>query len=173
MIITCQNSRKRIPITVRNNQVEIKDSAVLLGTTLDRTMSLKPHTTNLINKTATRIEKMRQLQNWGAQQAALKTFYTSMIRPIIETGYHLTYDHKPSLEALQKIQIKCLKMITWKRPHESSKPSHKILNLPYIQNYLEQCKTKALKHYEDTKLQQHLSEVLEAVYTTILKEKHM
>ena len=40
MIITRQNSRKRIPITVRNNQVEIQDSAVLLGTTLDRTMNL-------------------------------------------------------------------------------------------------------------------------------------
>ena len=63
MIIRRQNSRKRIPITVRNNQVEIKDLAVLLGTTLDRTMNLKPHITNLINKTAPRIEKMRQLQN--------------------------------------------------------------------------------------------------------------
>ena len=63
MIITRQNSRKRIPITVRNNQVEIQDSAVLLGTTLGRMMNLKPHITNLINKTAPRIEKMRQLQD--------------------------------------------------------------------------------------------------------------
>ena len=100
MIITRQTSRKLISINVRNNQVEIKDSAVLLGTTLDRTMNLKPHTTNLINKCAPRIEKMRQLQNGGA----LKTFYTSMIRPILETGYHLTHHHKPSLEALQRIQ---------------------------------------------------------------------
>ena len=163
IIITRQNSRKRTPISVRNNQVEIQDSAVLLGTTLDRTMNLKPHITNLINKTAPRIEKMRQLQNWGAQQAALKSFYTSMIRPIIETGYHLTHDHKPSLEALQKIPNKCLRMITWTRPHESSKPSHEILKLRYIQNYLEQCRTKALKRYENSELQQHLSEVLEAV----------
>ena len=43
MIITRQNSRKMIPITVRNNQVEILDLAILLGTTLDRTMNLKPH----------------------------------------------------------------------------------------------------------------------------------
>ena len=79
-----------------------------------------------------------------------------MIRPIIETGYHLTYDHKPSLEALQKIQNKYVKF-------ESSKPSHEILNLPYIQNYLEQCRNKARKRYEDSNFQQHLSEVLEAV----------
>ena len=82
-----------IPITVRNNQVEIQDSAILLGTTLDRTMNLKPHITSLINKTAPRIEKLKQLQHWGAHQAALKTFYTSMIRPILEIGYHLTHDH--------------------------------------------------------------------------------
>ena len=164
MIITRQNLRKLIPINIRNNQVEIKDSAVLLGTTLDRTMNLKPHTTNLINKCAPRIEKMRQLQNWGAQQAALKTFYTSMIRPILETGYHLTHNHKPSLEALQRIQNKYLRMITWTRPHESSGPSHEILPyLPYLQNYLEQCRTKALKRYENSMLQQHLVEVLEAV----------
>ena len=142
MIITRQNSRKMIPITVRNNQVEIQDLAVLLGTTIDRTMNLKPHITNLINKTAPRIEKMRQLQHWGAQQSALKTFYTSMIRPILETGYHLTYNHKPSLEALQKRQNKCLRMITWTAPHESPKPSHEILKLPYIQVYLEQCRTR-------------------------------
>ena len=163
MIITRQNSRKMIPITVRNNQVEIQDSAILLGTTLDRTMNLKPHITSLINKTAPRIEKLRQLQLWGAHQAALKTFYTSMIRPILEIGYHLTHDHKPSLEALQKVQNKCLRMITWTSPHESSKPSHEIFQLPYIQSYLEQCRTKALKRYEDSELQQHLSEVLEAV----------
>ena len=163
MIITGQNSRKMIPITVRNNQVEIQDSAILLGTTLDRTMNLKPHITSLINKTAPRIEKLRQLQHWGAHQAALKTFYTSMIRPILEIGYHLTHDHKPSLEALQKVQNKCLRMITWTSPHESSKPSHEILQLPYIQSYLEQCRTKALKRYKDSELQQHLLEVLEAV----------
>ena len=63
MIITSQNSRKMIPITVRNNQVEIQDSTILLGTTLDRTMNLKPHITSLINKTAPRIEKLRQLQH--------------------------------------------------------------------------------------------------------------
>ena len=114
-------------------------------------------------ETAPRIEKLRQLQHWGAHQAALKTFYTSMIRPILEIGYHLTHDHKPSLEALQKVQNKCLRMITWTSPHESSKPSHEILQLPYIQSYLEQCRTKALKIYEDSELQQHLSEVLEAV----------
>ena len=106
---------------------------------------------------------MRQLQNWEAQQAALKTFYTSMIRSIIETGYHLTINHKPSLEALQKIQNKCFKMITPTRLHESSKPRYEILNLPYIQSYLEQCRTKALKLFEDSKLQQHMSKVLEAV----------
>ena len=141
----------------------IQDSAVLLGTTLNRTMNLKPHITSLINKTAPRIEKLGQLQHWGAHQAALKTFYTSMIRPIIETGYHLTHNHKPSLEALQKIQNNCLRMITWTGTHESPKPSHEILQLPYIQNYLEQCRIKALKRYEDSELQQHLSEVLEAV----------
>ena len=161
-----------------------------------------------------------------------------MIRPILETGYHLTHNHKPSLEALQKVHLfiyfiylfgvlrhfqhytghittgswkgrgnqyiefarvvycklptngkqlppfplkavmvlpfchrgplqkvqnKCLRMITWTSPHESSKPSHEILQLPYIQSYLEQCRTKALKRYEDSELQQHLSEVLEAV----------
>ena len=106
---------------------------------------------------------MRQLQNWEAQQVALKIFYTSMIRPILETGYHLTYDHKPSLEALQRIQNKCLRVITWTRPHESPRPSHEIHNLPYIQNYLEQYRTKALKCYENSRLQQHLAEVLEAV----------
>ena len=88
MTITRQNSRKLIPINVRNNQVEIKDSAVLIGTTLDRTMNLKPHTTNLINKPAPRID---------------------------------------------------------------------------IENYLEQCRTKALKRYENSRLPQHLAEVLEAV----------
>ena len=50
-------------------------------------MNLKPHTTNIINKTAPRIEKLRQQWNWGVQQAVFKTFYTSMIRLIIETGY--------------------------------------------------------------------------------------
>ena len=148
--------KKNDPISVRNNHVEIKDSAVLLGTNLDRTMNLKPHVTSLINKKAPRIEKMRRLQNWGARQAALKTFYTSVIRPIRETGYHLTFDHKPRLEALQKIQNKCLKMITWTRSNESSKSSHEILNLPYIQHHLDQCRTKALKRYEDSKHQQNL-----------------
>ena len=162
-IITHQNSRKHVPINVRNNQVEIKDSAILLRTTLDRTMNLKPHTTNIINKTAPRIEKLRQLQNWGAQQEVLKTFYTSMIRPVIESAYHLTHNHKPSLEALQKIQNKCLKIKTWTRPRKSAQPSHEILTLPYIQNYLEQCRTKALKRYENSQLQEHLAEILHAV----------
>ena len=126
-------------------------------------MNLKPHITNLINKTAPRIEKLRQLQNWGAQQAALKTFYTSMIKPILEIGYNLTFDHKPSLEALQKIQNKCLRTITWTRPHESSKPSREIHNLPFIQNHLEQCRTKALRRYQDSELQHHLEDILQTI----------
>ena len=73
MIVTLRNSRKQIPINVRNNQVEMKDSAVLLGTSLERTMNLKPHITNIIKKTVPRIKKPRQLQNWKAQQAAFKT----------------------------------------------------------------------------------------------------
>ena len=62
-------------------------------------------------------------------------------------------------------------MITWAGRQESAKPSHEILQLPFIQDHLEQCRTKALKRYEDSELQQHLSEVLETVRTIILKEK--
>ena len=57
VITSCQNSKKHIPINVKNNQVEINKLAVSLKTTRDRTMNLTPHTTNIINKTAFRIEK--------------------------------------------------------------------------------------------------------------------
>ena len=89
---------------IRNSYIRTTDEATLLGSTFDRRMTRTAHIGKIKVKAIPRTEALRHLTIQGVPKRGLRTFYLSMIRPILETGYHLTHDHKKSIKDLEKIQ---------------------------------------------------------------------
>ena len=161
--ISNKKSVSDLPVNIRNSFIRTTNEATLLGTTFDRRMNRTPHIDRIKGRVQHRIEELQRLTNWGVPKQGLRTFYLSMIRPVLETGYHLTHDHKPSTDALEKIQNRCLRIITWNSTRASIKSLQEGLNLPSVRDHLQSCREKALARYRDSTLQEHLDSILESV----------
>ena len=93
-----------LPVKIRNSYIRTTDEATLLGSTFDRRMTRTAQIGKIKGKAIPRIEVLRHLTIQGVPKRGLRTFYLNMIRPVLETGYHLTHDHKKSIKDLEKIQ---------------------------------------------------------------------
>ena len=161
--ITTKRTRTALPVTIRNSPIDTTDEATLLGSTFDRKMSRLPLIASIKRKTEPRIKLLQELTDSGVPKEGLRTFYLSMIRPLLETGYHLTHDHKPSTVALEKIQNRCLRVITWSSNRASTRGLQENLRVPSVREHLQSCRQKALRRYQDSSLQDHLNSILETV----------
>ena len=161
--ITSKRTRKALPVTIRNSPINTTDEATLLGTTFDRKMSRIPLIDSIKRKAEPRIKLLKELTDQGVPKAGLRTFYLSMIRPLLEAGYHLTHDHKPSTDALGKMQNRCLRVITWSSQRAPIRGLQENLRVPSMREHLQKCQRRALARYQNSSLQEHLDSILETV----------
>ena len=152
-----------LPVKIRNSYIRTTDEATLLGSTFDRRMTRTAHIGKIKVKAIPRTEALRHLTIQGVHKRGLRTFYLSMIRPLLETGYHLTHDHNKSIKDLEKIQNRCLRIITWNPRRVPTRTLRAGLNLPSIQEYLATCRAKALNRYQGSSLQAHLDGILDTM----------
>ena len=104
-----------------------------------------------------RITKLIELRNWGATKQSLRLIYLTLIRPIMETGYHLGIHVPKYMKKLQIIQNKCLRTIVWAPYREPSEPLHHLLRVPPIEEYLANRHEKALQRYQGSSLQESIN----------------
>ena len=104
-----QGSLKLKPkITMRGIPIDITEKATLLGTTLDTRLNMMANLDIIKQKIAPKIRKLEELRNWGATKPTLRLIYLSLIRPIMEAGYHIGLHQPKYLEKLQILQNKCV-----------------------------------------------------------------
>ena len=144
-------------ITMGGNQIVPTDKATLLGTTLDPRLNMKENLATIKQKIAPRITKLIELRNWGATKQSLRLIYLTLIRPIMETGYHLGIHVPKYMKKLQIIQNKCLRTIIWAPYREPSEPLHHLLRVPPIEEYLANRHEKALQRYQGSRLQESIN----------------
>ena len=118
---------------------------------------MMPNLDSIKQKIAPRIKKLIELRNWGATKQALRLIYLSLIRPIMETGYHLGLPQLKYLKQLQVIQNKYLRTIVWAPYREPSEPLHTLLRIPPIKEYLTKRQKKALSRYQGSELQKSIN----------------
>ena len=117
-------------MNLRNSYIKPINEATLLDTTFDKRMTREGHINRIRGKIKHRVDSLRNLTNWGVPREGLRTFYLSMIRPVLEFGYHLTHDHKPSTDALEVLQNKCIRAITWSSNRTLAKALQENLGVP-------------------------------------------
>ena len=139
------------------NQIVPTDKATLLGTTLDPRLNMMENLATIKQKIAPRITKLIELRNWGATKQSLRLIYLTLIRPIMETGYHLGIHVPKYMKKLQIIQNKCLRTIIWAPYREPSEPLHHLLRVPPIEEYLANRHKKALQRYQGSRLQESIN----------------
>ena len=149
-------------MNLRNSCIKPTNEATFLGTTFAKWMTREGHINRTRGKIKHRVETLRNLTNWGVPREGLRTFYLSMIRPVLEFGYHLTHDHKPSTDALEVLQSKCIRVITWSSNRTSAKALQENLGVS-MKEHPQACRQKALRRYQGSALQDHLDSILESV----------
>ena len=155
--------KQKPKLKMAGTDIETTDRATLLGTTLDPRMNMMPHLDTIKQKIAPRIKKLIELRNWGATKHSLRLIYLSLIRPIMETGYHLGLQEPKYMKKLQIIQNKCLRTIVWAPYREPSEPLHIQLQVPPIKEYLQKRQQKALSRYQGSELQKSINSAISAM----------
>ena len=108
-----RHNQERIRLTLFNQEIEHYDQVTLLGVTLDKKLTLKPHFENIKRKANQRISLLCRLRgtNWGASPECLIKLYKAFIRPVLEYGaVVLAAANKTRLLEIQRIQNKALRI---------------------------------------------------------------
>ncbi|CAK1595354.1 unnamed protein product [Parnassius mnemosyne] len=111
-------SRKRfcpnISISVQNQIIPTCDNVKFLGVFLDSKMTGIPHLTFIAQKCEKNVNILRSLTGvwWGSHPYCLKLLYNALIRSHFDYGTFLLEPcNKQALNLLDKIQLKCLRII--------------------------------------------------------------
>ncbi|CAK1582789.1 unnamed protein product [Parnassius mnemosyne] len=111
-------SRKRfcpnISISVQNQIIPTSDNVKFLGVFLDSKMTGIPHLTFIAQKCEKNVNILRSLTGvwWGSHPYCLKLLYNALIRSHFDYGTFLLEPcNKQALNLLDKIQLKCLRII--------------------------------------------------------------
>ncbi|XP_013178986.1 PREDICTED: uncharacterized protein LOC106126064 [Papilio xuthus] len=112
-------SRKRnvpsVAVRVNNTPINRYDSVKFLGVTLDSKLSGRQHLEHVIKKCEKGVNILRALTGvrWGSHPATLKLLYDAVIRSHFDYGgFLLDPCKKIALSKLDKIQSRCLRLIT-------------------------------------------------------------
>ena len=90
---------------MRGIPIDITEKATLLGTTLDTRLNMMANLDIIKHKVAPRIRKLEELRNWGPTKPTLRLIYLSLIRPIMEAGYHIGLHQPKYLENYRYYKI--------------------------------------------------------------------
>ena len=89
LILSKAQLKQKPKITMRGTPIDIAENATLLGTTLDTRLNMMANLNTIKQKIAPR--KLTELRNWVATKPTLRLIYLSVIRPIMEAGYHCSH----------------------------------------------------------------------------------
>lgn len=130
---TYKSNRLDINITHNNNSLNIIESTVFLGITLDEHCSWKKHIDTLCKKVNKFVFALRRIRKVSSFQVALQAYYgyvASLLRYCI-----IIWGNSVDFDRVFRAQKSCIRALCNIRRRDSCKPlfqQHKILNLPCL-----------------------------------------
>ena len=109
-----KNSQDNLdPIVVNNKNLEVIQTAKLLGLTISSNLKWNAHVSEIVSKAASRLFLLRQFKRACSEPNELLCFYRTCIRPVAEYACQAYHNSLPAYlsDDLERIQRRALRII--------------------------------------------------------------